>query len=327
MDQSPTQKRRGLRFRIPVLPRPLPGAKNFFVFAAILFSGDLFNLPKLFLVFLVFVIFGGLISAMYLFNDVIDAPRDKLHPVKKERLVAKGLLNPKVALFISFVLSVVFLALSFILSPLLFAVSLVFVLLQVTYSLALKNVILLDFMVVAAGYLLRVYAGALIIEAHVTVWFLLAVVSLSLLLAVGKRRAERTLLLGAAPAHRKVLLYYPDLFLDLLVIMFATGTWITYTMFTFLEPLPPPEPQVLVFLGEILPRTLIASKFLMVTIPPVLYGLMRYLYIIYEKKEGGSPEEVLLRDYPLLVTVLLWFFLTVFVLYGPFSGHPTPFSS
>lgn len=327
MDKSADQKRRRLNLRIPVPPRPLPGAKNFFVFAAILFSGDLFSAQSLLLVILVFIIFGGLVAATYLFNDVVDAPRDRLHPTKKDRLIASGKLSPFIALLMAGFLAIIFLGLSFLLSPALFVVCLVFILLQIAYSLVLKNLILLDFMVVASGYLLRVYAGAIIIGAHVTVWFLLAVVSLSLLLAVGKRRAERTLLLGAAPAHRRVLLYYPDLFLDLLVIMFATGTWLTYTMFTFLEPLPPPEPQVLVFLGELLPRTFVASKFLMVTIPPVLYGIMRYLYLIYEKKEGGSPEEVLLKDYPLLATVCIWIFLVFFVVYGPFSGNSIGFSS
>ncbi|OGD86314.1 hypothetical protein A2Z23_00130 [Candidatus Curtissbacteria bacterium RBG_16_39_7] len=266
------------------------------------------------------IVFAGLGTASYLLNDVIDAPNDKLPPTKKQRLVASGRLSPKYALAISFFLFFVFLAFAFWFSPFLFAIVFLFSLLQFLYSPFLKNIILLDVLTVAAGYILRVYAGAVIIDAHVTVWFLLAVVSLSLLLAIGKRRSERTLLLAQAPAHRKTLLHYPESLLDSLVIMFATATFITYTLFTFLEPLPPPSPTVLIFLGEQLPRTFVATKFLMITIIPVLYGIMRYLYLIYEKKEGESPEEILVSDGPLFTSVLLWLILVLTVVYGPGSA-------
>jgi 4-hydroxybenzoate polyprenyltransferase len=328
MDQPDSQTQRkgrllNLRPKIPLPPRPLPGIKPFFVFAPIIFSGGLFNLENFFSVFLTFIIFAVLGTASYLLNDVIDAPKDRLHPTKSQRLVASGKLPWQHALAISFFLFGVSLAFAFWLSPFLFFVAFLFSLLQFLYSLYLKNLILLDVIAVAAGYILRVYAGAVIINAHVTVWFLLAVVSLSLLLAVGKRRSERTLLLAQAPAHRKTLLHYPEALLDSLVVMFATATFLTYTLFTFLEPLPPPSPTVLIFLGEQLPRTFVATKFLMITSIPVLYGIMRYLYIVYEKKKGESPEEILVSDGPLFTAVTIWLVLVLLVIYGPGSAFFT----
>jgi len=324
MDQPNSKKQKGkwfdkMKFKIPLPPRPLPGIKPFFVFAPLIFTGNLFDLEKILSTIGVFIVFAGLGSASYLLNDVIDAPKDRLHPTKKQRLIASGKLSPTKALILSILLFAFFLILAFLLSPFLFVIASLFSCLQFLYSPFLKNVILVDVLTVATGYILRVYAGAVIIDAHVTVWFLLAVVSLSLLLAVGKRRSERTLLLAKAQNHRTILLHYSEPLLDSLVIMFATATFLTYTLFTFLEPLPPPPPTVLIFLGELLPRTFVATKFLMVTIPPVLYGIMRYLYLIYEKKEGESPEEILVTDGPLFAAVSIWLMLVLVVIYGPSS--------
>ena len=144
-------------------------------------------------------------------------------------------------------------------------------------------------------------------------------VSLALFLAIGKRRSERTLLLGteAAASHtRKILLHYPETLLDSLTVMFATTTWLAYTMFTFLQPPPSAGPQVLVLFGDYLPRTLLASKWLMITVPFVIYGVMRYLYVIYEKKEGESPERVLLSDIPLLTSIVIWTLLVFLIIYA-----------
>ena len=174
-------------------------------------------------------------------------------------------------------------------------------------------------MAIASGFLLRVYAGATLIDAHVTVWFILTVVSLALFLAIGKRRSERTLLMASEQKTlltRQILSHYPENLLDSLTIMFATASWLSYTMFTFLQPPPSAGPQVLVLFGDFLPRTFLASKWLMITVPFVIYGVMRYLYVIYEKKEGESPERVLLSDIPLLATVLIWVILVFVIIYG-----------
>jgi len=158
-----------------------------------------------------------------------------------------------------------------------------------------------------------------LINAHVTVWFILTVASLALFLAIGKRRSERTLLVGSGAADlttRKILEHYPENLLDSLTVMFATATWFSYTMFTFLEPSPFGGPQVLILFSDLLPKTFLASKWLMATVPFVIYGVMRYLYVIYEKKEGESPERVLLNDVPLLSAVLIWGFLVFVIIYG-----------
>ena len=191
--------------------------------------------------------------------------------------------------------------------------------LQVVYSLFLRSLILFDVMAIASGFLLRVYAGGVLIDAHVTVWFILTVASLALFLAIGKRRSERTLLLGSREGTldtRKILLHYPENLLDSLTVMFATATWLSYTMFTFLQPPPQAGPQVLVLFGDFLPRTFLASKWLMITVPFVIYGVMRYLYVIYEKKEGESPERVFLSDIPLLTSVVAWVFLVFLIIYA-----------
>jgi len=196
-------------------------------------------------------------------------------------------------------------------------IALIFVIFQLAYTLWLKNLIIIDVMMIAATFILRVLAGAIVIDAHVTVWFILAVSCLALFLAVGKRRSEKTILSGEVAAeHRKTLLHYPDIFLDSLTIMFATTSWLTYAMFAFLEPIPTFSPTVMIFMGEFLPRTFFASKLLMASVPFVIYAVMRYLYIIYERKEGESPEVVLLSDKPLLASVVLWSVIVIGVIYG-----------
>lgn len=295
--------------------RPRQWLKNLSLFAAIVFEGSLLDPVKFGLVSQAVIIFCILTSSVYLTNDVIDIKRDQLHPFKRKRPVASGQISRTVAL--SFALSGLMLALiwSSVLSIYFTMAILGYAFLQVAYSLFLKKIILLDVMAIATGFLLRVYAGALIINAHITVWFLLAVVSLSLFLAVGKRQSERTLLLGGQIQNvRSTLLKYPPALLDSLTVMFATASWLSYTMFTFLQPSVAASNFLLI---DFLPRTLAnTSKLLMITVPFVIYGVMRYLYIIYEKKEGESPERVLLSDSPLLITVTLWGLSLLLIIYG-----------
>lgn len=296
--------------------RPRQWIKNLALVAPAVFTGQLFVLESIIRVALGVITFSLVSSANYLINDVRDLESDKLHPTKKNRPIARGDLGKFQALIFAAVLASSGLILAYYLN-LFFAISAtVFLFLGLSYSMLLKRIILLDILAIGLGFLLRVYAGAVVIDAHVTVWFLLTVTSLSLFLAIGKRRSERTLLKGEAGTVRSTLLHYPDSLLDSLTAMFAASTWLTYALFTFLEPLPQTSPQVLVLLGENLPRTFFATKFLMITIPFVIYGLMRYLFLIYEKKEGESPEKILISDKPLLITCILWFLLVVFVIYG-----------
>ena len=260
--------------------RPRQWIKNFAIFAALVFSGTLFNHNnqlKSLEAFLLFCIFS---SATYLLNDVFDIERDKLHPFKSKRPIASGLVPVPLAVMSSLVLIIVFLPLSYKLSPAFFFAACAYLLMQLFYSSYLKRVILIDVLVIAAGFVLRVYAGVWAIDAHLNVWFLLCVTSFALFLAIGKRRSERTLLESQASRHRETLLHYPENLLDILTSMFANSTWLTYAFFAFLQP--PIQARRLVsnFLGGFeLPSS--EAKYLMVTVPVVLYAVMRYLYIIY----------------------------------------------
>ena len=308
-----------LPFWILVSARPRQWLKNLALFAPLVFEGSFFNPDRFFLVVYGFIIFCIITSGTYLLNDVIDREKDKAHPYKSKRPIAAGRINPPLALLIGVGFLVFAITLASKISAFFTFASLAYIGLQIIYSLFLRAYMLLDVMAIAAGFLLRVFAGAVLIDAHVTIWFILTVASLSLFLAIGKRRSERTLLAGAGSKSletRKILEHYPENLLDSLTVMFATATWFSYTMFTFLQPPPFANPSVLILFGDFLPRTFLASKWLMATVPFVIYGVMRYLYVIYEKKEGESPERVLLNDLPLLASVVIWASLVFVVIYG-----------
>lgn len=312
-----------LPFWLFVSARPRQWLKNFAIFAPLVFEGEFFNPNKFLTVVLGFIVFSVITSGIYIINDVIDLEKDRAHPFKRKRPLAAGKVHPTIALAIATVSIVGALVFASQISTFFAFAAGAYTVLQIVYSLFLRSVILLDVMAIASGFLLRVYAGAVLIDAHVTIWFILTVMSLALFLAIGKRRSERTLLVGLQGkdekelgSSRSILLHYPESLLDSLTVMFATSCWLSYTMFTFLQPPPSAGPQVLILFGDYLPRTLLASKWLMVTVPFVIYGVMRYLYVIHEKREGESPERVLLSDKPLLGTVVAWVFLVFVVIYG-----------
>ena len=294
--------------------RPRQWIKNFAVFAGLIFSGTLFDPTsqlKTLEAFLLFCIFS---SATYFLNDVFDIERDKLHPFKRKRPIASGLIPIPLAVTLSLTAVVIFLPLSYRLSPAFFFAALTYLIMQLFYSAYLKQIILIDVLVIAAGFVLRVYSGVWAIDAHLNVWFLLSVTSFALFLAIGKRRSERTLMTSQDFRHRETLLHYPETLLDSLTGMFANSTWLTYAFFAFLQPPIQARRVVSIFLGGFeLPFA--EAKYLMATVPVVLYGVMRYLYIIYEKKEGESPERVILTDTPLLTSVLLWIIMVVGIIY------------
>lgn len=294
--------------------RPRQWIKNFAVFAALIFSGSLFNQTAQIQALAAFLLFCGFSSATYLLNDVFDIERDKLHPFKSKRPIASGLIPQSIAIFLALGLMGILLPLSYKLSPAFFFISVTYLILQLFYSAYLKQVILIDVLVIAAGFVLRVYAGVWAINAHLNVWFLLSVTSFALFLAIGKRRSERTLMEATAARHRETLLHYPENLLDILTSMFANSTWLAYAFFAFLQPPIAARQGLTNFLGGFdLPFT--EAKYLMATVPVVIYAVMRYLYIIYEKKEGESPERVILTDYPLLVSVVLYLFMVIGIIY------------
>lgn len=306
-------------FWLIISSRPRQWLKNLAIFAPLVFEGEFFNPSMFWLVVLGFIVFSVVTSSIYIINDVIDYEKDKSHPFKSKRPIAAGLLNRNLALLAAITSLVISIVLANNISFFFTIAIVTYTILQIVYSLFLRSMILLDVMAIASGFLLRVYAGAVLINAHVTIWFILTVASLALFLAVGKRRSERTLLMGSnkdLSGARSILLHYPESLLDSLTVMFATATWFSYTMFTFLQPPPTASPQVLTLFGDYLPSTFLASKWLMATVPFVIYGVMRYLYVIHEKKEGESPERVLLSDWPLLVSVVSWAILLFIIIYG-----------
>ncbi|MBI2040131.1 decaprenyl-phosphate phosphoribosyltransferase [Candidatus Microgenomates bacterium] len=294
--------------------RPRQWIKNLSIFAALIFSGSLFDPISQIKTLQAFLFFCAFSSATYLLNDVFDIERDKLHPFKKKRPIAEGSVPVSVATAVALAIIGLLLPLSYKLSPAFFFAALTYLVLQLFYSAYLKQVILIDVMVIATGFVLRVYAGVWAIDAHLNVWFLLSVISFALFLAIGKRRSERTLMESQAARHRETLLHYSENLLDILTSMFANSTWLTYAFFAFLQPPINARSALSNFLGG-LELPFAEAKYLMATVPLVIYGVMRYLYIIYEKKEGESPERVLLTDRPLLIAVLLWLVVVVGIIY------------
>ncbi|MBI2021421.1 decaprenyl-phosphate phosphoribosyltransferase [Candidatus Daviesbacteria bacterium] len=294
--------------------RPRQWIKNFALFAGLIFSGQLTNPLSQTLVFNAFLIFCGAASATYLLNDIFDIERDRLHPFKNKRPIAAGLISVPQAIAIALGLILLILPFSYRLSPAFFLAVMIYLILQLSYSFYLKSVILLDVMAIAAGFVLRIYAGVWVIDAHLNVWFLLTVISFALFLAIGKRRSELTLLQAQASKHRETLLHYPENLLDILTSMFANSTWLSYAFFAFLQP-PISARSSFTDLLDSFSLPFAKAKYLMATVPLVIYGVMRYLYIIYEKKEGESPERVLLTDKPLLLTVILWLLMVVGIIY------------
>ncbi len=295
--------------------RPRQWVKNFSLFAALIFAGLLFQEGAFGKVFQAFLIFTILSSVTYLFNDLQDVKADRKHPYKKNRPIASGELPVPFAIFVLIFGVIVGLAWAYNLNYYLFLSGLVYLVLQIAYTKYLKTIAIIDVIVIASGYLIRVYAGALTISAHMDVWFLMTVIAASLFLAVGKRRGEMTLLMGYNAAEtRATLKRYTEQLLDIYTGMFATATWITYALFTFNQPKIIPDGRALQLIS-ILPRTLISEKWMMVTIPFVVYGIMRYLQIIYEGHDGESPERILLSDKPLIITAVSWGVMVIGVLY------------
>jgi decaprenyl-phosphate phosphoribosyltransferase len=294
--------------------RPRQWLKNLSIYTGLVFSGWLFTADKFWTVTVAMVIFSILTGSIYLFNDLIDLKSDQRHPFKKKRPLASGELPVEIAVFASLFGFLVSIFLGWNLSFFLFLAMMIYLILQVIYTLKLKHEPIMDVIIIALGFIVRVYAGAMIIGAHINAWLLLCIISFALFLAIGKRRSELTLLQGQSES-RKVLGRYPEKLLDAYTSMFANTTWVTYAMFTFMFPSFSFSGKALTLLND-LPRTFRLEKWLMLTIPLVIYGVMRYLHLIYEKNEGESPAKILTSDKPMLVTVSLWGLMVVMILYG-----------
>ncbi|MFA6981532.1 MAG: decaprenyl-phosphate phosphoribosyltransferase [Patescibacteria group bacterium] len=297
--------------------RPRQWLKNFSVFAAAVFAGQILDKDILFPTALAFVAFCMVSSGAYFVNDIIDAPKDRTHPIKKNRPIASGKLSKKLAWVVALGLIIGSLILSFSTVGTFFGFAVVaYIVLQFSYSVHFRNIIILDSLFVASGFVLRVFAGGFASNTSLSSWLVLTTVGLSLLMAFGKRRSEKTILkkhLGESSETetRETLRHYPDTLLDSMISMSSAFCILTYSLFTFQV-----SPRVVSeSIKEVLPSILRNPKWMMLTIPIVIYGVARYLYVIYEKEDAESPERVLLSDKPLLTAVLLWGMAVSLIIY------------
>lgn len=279
--------------------RPKQWTKNLFIFAALLFDLKLFDLAYVSKTMLAFMLFCALSGSVYLINDLTDIERDRQHPVKRNRPLPSGKLKRSWAVTAAVVLPLVALSLSFLLKPVFCLVGLTYFVVQLAYSFLLKDIVILDVLIIASGFVLRVAAGSVVAEAErFSPWLYVCITLLALFVGLGKRRNELVLLDANALQHRKVLREYSPQLLDEMMGLVTSSTVIAYSLYTFS--------------AENLP----GNKSMMLTIPFVLYSIFRYLYLIHQKNLGGSPEEILIRDVPFIISNLGWVVMVVLILYS-----------
>lgn len=284
--------------------RPRQWSKNLFVFAGLIFSQSLFT-PLVWPALGAFLIFCALSGAIYVFNDLADVEKDRLHPTKRNRPIASGALATRPAAVLGGVLLAGSLVAAFRLSVPFGLVAAAYAILLVAYSLWLKHVVILDVLTVAAGFVLRAVAGAAAIAVEISGWLVICTILVALFLALGKRRHEYRTLRGEAAAHRPILAEYSESFLDQMVAVVTASTVTAYALYTM-----SPE-TVAKFHTRLLP----------VTLPFVLYGIFRYLYLLYRRELGGNPSDLLLNDRALLINTVLWMLALLVIIYGPELGQ------
>ena len=273
--------------------------KNFFIFAALIFSTNLFNTQDLLLTIVGFILFSIAVSGVYIFNDIIDLEKDKLHPLKSRRPLSFGKLSVKAASIASIILVLIGLLGAFVLKTEFGVVLSIYVIINVWYSYQLKGIVILDVMTIAAGFVLRVIGGAVLIGVPTSEWLIICTVLLSLFLGFSKRRHEILILENLANTHRSVLQHYNPYFLDQMIGIVTATTVMSYALYTISE--------------ETIHK--FGTKHLIYTVPFVLYGIFRYLYLVHKKEEGGNPTKVALTDLPLLVNIVLWIVTVTIIIY------------
>jgi 4-hydroxybenzoate polyprenyltransferase len=280
--------------------RPPQWVKNVFVFAGVVFAQRLLTLD--FLVALgVFGIFCALSSAVYLVNDVADREKDRLHPLKRSRPIAAGTLAVPLALSVAVLLFATAIVASAAISLRLTLVALAYGGLLVVYSVSLKHLVLLDVLVMAIGFVLRAVAGAVAIDVEISGWLLICSFLLALLLALGKRRHEHLTLGARAAGHRPTLVEYNASLLDQMIAVVTASTVMAYALYTM-------APETIAKFN---------TRLLPLTAPFVLYGIFRYLYLLYRRDQGGNPSELFVTDVPLVVNGALWVLAMTVLIYGP----------
>ena len=277
-----------------LLLRPKQWTKNLLLFAGLIFSMNLFQLTLLYQSLIAFISFCLLSSCVYIINDMVDIKEDRQHPKKQHRPLAAGKVGLKQVIAVLTALLIISLYLAWSVNTLLLLLGVVFFALCLAYSLWFKYMVILDVFAIALGFLLRAVAGGVAINVDISPWFLVCTLLLSLFLALTKRRQESINLESNGTLHRKVLEHYPIQYLDQLISIVTAATILAYSLYTF---------------------TASNSNLFMLTIPFVIYGIFRYLYLVHKEQLGENPEEILLQDKPTIINISLWVLLSIFILY------------
>lgn len=279
--------------------RPRQWSKNLILFAGLIFSKSLMDFHLALTALLAFLLFCLASGAIYLLNDVIDIEQDRAHPNKRLRAIASGQVNTGLAVGAAIILGLLSLGLGLYLDRGFGYVLAAYLALMVLYSVWLKRVVILDVLAIALGFVLRAVAGGVVVHVEVSSWLLVCTVLLALFLGLGKRRHELVLMEDSAGEHRQILKDYSPYLLDQMIAVVTASTVVAYALYTMSSET----------------VTKFGTRNLEFTIPFVLYGIFRYLYLIHQKKVGGSPERVLLSDRPLLLDIALWAITVGVILY------------
>jgi 4-hydroxybenzoate polyprenyltransferase len=278
--------------------RPKQWIKNLFIFAGLLFSENIFNFPLLYKTLIAFISFSILSSSIYIINDMFDIEEDRRHPIKSKRPIPSGKLKISYAIIYSILLLILSLSISYLLEPLFLIISIIYLIIHILYSIILKNIFIIDLFAIAFGFVLRVVAGTVVIHVDISPWLLTCTILLSLFIGSGKRRSELNILELKAKEHREVFKKYTTYLLDQMISIVTASTVIAYILYTLSE--------------ETINRFGMGMIF---TVPFVLYGIFRYLYLIYEKNGGGNPENMLLTDKALTIDILFWIISVIIITY------------
>ncbi|AKN29488.1 phosphoribose diphosphate:decaprenyl-phosphate phosphoribosyltransferase [Clostridium carboxidivorans P7] len=268
------------------LLRPKQWIKNFFIFAAIVFSGNFFNTHILYANVLTFILFCFTSSSIYVLNDIVDIEKDRCHPDKKNRPLPSGRVSKKQAIILDFFIVCAVLFFSYMyLSIKVSAILISYMLINVAYCFKLKNIVIIDVMVITFGFVLRVESGSLATGVQVSSWLFLCTILLSLFLALNKRKSEIITLKDKSGSHRKILEEYSVGMIDKMLTIVTPSILMAYCLYTFSS---------------------VQSKTMIFTIPFILYGIFRYEYLMDKKNIGGKPEDVFGKDKPFLINIVMW---------------------
>lgn len=282
------------------LLRPKQWTKNFFILAALVFSKHLFEMDYVRIVLLAFVAFCLVSGSVYILNDILDVEEDRRHPEKRNRPIASGKVKPLQALAFSLLLIVLVIALVISLPSQFRAILLIYFAINIAYSWKLKEIIILDVFVIAAGFMLRVLGGAYVISVPVSSWMILCTIFISLFLGLAKRRGEIIVMQSSSSGSgRKVLTEYNLEFIDQMITVVTSGTVISYALYTVSERT----------------KEIFHTENLIYTTVFVIFGIFRYLYLMYKKNLGESPTYIVTTDLPMIINIALWMISCVAIIY------------